>query len=260
MNLFYKLAKEYIDFEVMGKKVVMPYCIVDVPYDRSKHPMGRTDKFHNYAGKGTPQQIYKVLIKTAKRKTFNLQRAKPEEITQFMIDNGIGIDCSGFVYNILNAYLQQEKHTSLAKYIYRYPGILGKLENFLLRKNRIRRSSATTLTSELNTIKIEKTKDIRPGDMIRLTHADWPGKHIAIIVEVHDDYIIYAMASEYMKIRGAHSGKIKILNKNKGLEDQNWLEITYDGKNYRADAYDSKRGDSVRRLSFLVFSAKFKNY
>lgn len=247
-NLFYQLASEYIDFEIAGKKILMPYCIVDLPYDRTKHPMGRTDKSHNYAGKGTPKQIEEVLVETAKRKAFDLQKAKPQEITRFMIYHGIGIDCSGFVYNILDTYLKRTKQVSLAKYIYRYPGIVGKLENLLLRKNRVRRSSAETLTNSLNTITIDKVKDIQPGDMIRLTHSDWPGKHIAIIVDINKGYITYAMASEYMKIRGVHFGKIKILDNNKGLEKQYWLEKTYEGNDYRIDAYDPQRGDSVRRL------------
>jgi len=251
-NLFYQLANEYVNFEIGGKKIMMPYCIVDVPYDRAKHKMGRTDRFHNFAGKGTPEQIRKLTIKTAKTKKFNLEAASKQEIIQFMVDNGIGIDCSGFVYNILDAYIRKVKKTSLANYVYRQSGLLGKVENLLLRKNRVRRISAATLTNELNTIKIEKVKDIQPGDIIRLTHSDWPGKHIAIIVDRDNTDITYAMASEYMKIRGAHFGTIRIKNNNKGLELQEWQEANYDGQNYQKDAYDPKRGDSVRRLKYFT--------
>jgi len=62
------------------------------------------------------------------------------------------------------------------------------------------------------------------------------------------------MTSQYTKIQGARFGKIKIKDKNKGLEFQEWLEETKKGKNYGKDAFDPHRGDSVRRLKFLVNS------
>lgn len=254
-SLLYSFANEYISFEIAGK-------IINVPYSITKEGMaqyaigddssgGQTDKYANYGGKGTPEQIRNIVIQTAEKDKFDLQKAKPEEIIDFMIEHGIGVDCSGFVYNVLNLYLKKTKNKSLDTLILRYKGIAGILERFLLQYNRVRRSSAATLTNDLNTVKIEAIKDIRPGDMIRLTHTDWKGKHIAIIVDVDDNNITYAMSSQYTITQGVHFGEIQILDKTKGLEAQEWLEETKKGENYGKDAFDPYRGDSVRRLRFL---------
>jgi hypothetical protein len=253
-NLFYKLADEYIHFEIAGKTINVPYSISTEGEKRAIGELssaGVTGRFANYGGKGTPKQIRELVLKTAKKENFNLHKAKPEEIIQFMISQGIGVDCSGFVYYILDQYLKKEKHKSLNTLILRYPGLVGKIERFLLQNNRVRRSSAATLTNDLNTVKIEKAKDIKPGDLIRLTHSDWKGKHIIVIIAIDDKFITYAMTSQYTKIQGARFGKIRIKDRNKGLEAQEWLEETKKGENYGKDAFDPKRGDCVRRLRFL---------
>lgn len=252
-NLFLKFANEYIDFRVEDKKVQIPYCMVMQPGEiKHSYTMARVDKYSNFAGKGSVEQIKQALHKEAKKNNFDLNKASSEEITQFMIEKGIGIDCSGLVYNCLDKYLRQVKGISLSRFIYRYPGLLGKIERFLLNYYRIRRISAATLTNNLNTIKIEKAKEAVPGDLIRLTHSDWKGKHVVIIVETNKKSITYASASEYTKIQGPHLGKIEIIQKDKGLESQKWLELTRDGKNYGQDAFDPQRGDSIRRLKCFI--------
>ena len=250
----YQLADEYIDFEIERKIISVPYSISKEGEKRAIGELssaGVTGRFANFGGKGTPQQIKQLVLEAAKEESFDFKNATEEKVVNFMIDHGIGVDCSGFVYNILDHYLKATKKISLDTIILRYPGIAGKIERLLLQKNRIRRSSAATLTSDLNTVKIVKVKDMKPGDMLRLTHSDWKGKHIAIIIEVNKNYILYAMTSQYTKTQGARFGKILILEINKGLEAQKWLESTKTGKNYGKDAFEPSRGDSVRRLKCL---------
>jgi len=253
-TILYQLADEYVHFEIEGKIISVPYSISKEGKKRAIGELssaGVTGRFANFGGKGSPQQIKQLVLGAAKKESFFIKKATEEEFLKFMIDHGIGVDCSGFVYNILDQYLRTTKKISLDTIILRYPGIFGKIERFLLQKNRIRRSSAATLTSDLNTVKIVKVKDIKPGDMLRLTHSDWTGKHIAIIVEINKDYILYAMTSQYTKTQGARFGKIIILDKNKGLEAQKWSESTKKGENYGKDAFAPSRGDSVRRLKCL---------
>lgn len=256
MSTIYNFANEYINFHVGEKTLRVPYAIAS--YAIGKYGIGEnvitptTGKFENYAGKGAPQQIKNAVNLAVKKNKFNLSNANSQQIYSFMESHGIGIDCSGFVYNVLDAYLRKEKNMTLDNIVLRYSGLLGRIERFILRKNRVRKCNADTLTNNLNTIKVEKVKDMQPGDMIRLTHSDWKGKHIAIIVDISSQYIVYAMTSEYTQIRGSHFGKIKILNPQRGLESQKWEELTKNGKNYGKDAFDPKRGDSVRRLKVLI--------
>jgi hypothetical protein len=242
----------YTDFEVEGRQVKLPYALAIARIENEPaYVMGRTDARTYFAGKGTPEQLRESLRKAAKEKDFDLTTARADEITTFMVGEGIGIDCSGFVYNVLDAWLRGEGGVSLDKLILRKSGWMGKIERLLLRKNRVRRSSAATLTSDLNSIRVPTASEAQPGDMIRLTHSDWAGKHIAIVVDKDDRTITYAHSSEFTKIQGPHHGIIKILDWSRDLDQQEWQEVTQEGKNYGTYAFDPKRGDSIRRLKFL---------
>ncbi len=169
-NTLYHLANDYINFAIEGKKVRIPYAIERHAIKKygigSSADVPTTGRFENFAGKGTTEQIRDALIKTAKKEKFNLSSATTAQIYKFMESHGIGIDCSGFVYNVLDGYLQKERRKSLDTLILRYSGLFGKTERFLLQKNRVRRTSAETLTNDLNTIRIEKVKDIKPGEEV----------------------------------------------------------------------------------------------
>src|SRR4030042_7157871 len=150
------IADDYINFLVVGKRIQIPYCIVKTPKEIPQpFDMARTDEYTNVAAKGTPEQIRKVLNACTRKNNFSLQKHSAQEITDFMVEKGIGIDCSGFVYHVLDRYIKKYRHNSLEKIIVRSPGLVGKIERWLLRKNRVRRISGTTLTSDLNTIKIK---------------------------------------------------------------------------------------------------------
>lgn len=258
-NLLYKLADEYIHFEIENKVISVPYAISGKVFNMltedGQEGTNITKRFKNYAGKGTPKQVRKCLVQKAKKKSINLKSSYPQEIKQFMQMEGIGVDCSGFVFNVLNEYLKITKHKTLNSIIHRYKGLYGFFDNFLLRVNGVRRCNATTLTSDLNTIKINKVSEIQLADVIRFTHKGWAGKHVGIIVDVTNDYITYAMSSDYTKENGAHYGKILIINNDNGLEEQKWEELTKEGNNYGLDAFIPARGDSVRRLRFLQNTA-----
>lgn len=53
-------------------------------------------------GKGTPKQIEQNAVKLSKKVNINLQNANKEGITNFLNLYGLGVDCSGFVFNTLN--------------------------------------------------------------------------------------------------------------------------------------------------------------
>jgi len=245
-----QIAEEYINFEVLGKRFSVPYAISHNPTPAYAGE-GRTSAHANYGGKGTPAEIRQTLIRVAKQSKFSLDTSSADQIRDFMVKHGIGVDCSGFVYNVLDEYLRASGQPGLAGRIRRFPGLKGRADSLLFRSRAVRRASASTLTSDLNTTHIEKAAEIKPGDMLRLTHASWAGNHIAIVVEVTPKLITYAHSSVYTPVTGTHFGQIKIVDKSLGLEKQRWLEQTSDGKNYGQDAFVPARGDAVRRLKSL---------
>src|SRR5689334_13622892 len=128
-DLLYSLADEYIHLKIAGKTINVPYSISKEGEKRAIGELssaGVTDRFANFGGKGTPRQVRELVVNAAKRENFDLQKASAEQVIQFMIKEGIGVDCSGFVYYILDQYLKKEKHKTLDTIILRYPGILGK--------------------------------------------------------------------------------------------------------------------------------------
>lgn len=246
-----KFVEAYTKFTVGDKAVAIPYSIAAIqPIPKQSYDMGRTSRFNHYGAKGSPDQVSRALGQAARQHQFSLSEAKPNEITEFMIKHGIGVDCSGFVYNVLDGWLRANAYPPLNRQILRTKGLKGKLEQYVLGWRWVRRAGAATLTSPLNTIKIQAASDVRPGDLLRLKHDRW--QHIAIVVAATPKRITYAHSSEYTKIPGPHTGYIIITQPQMGLEAQDWHELTYNGKNYGKYAFNPNRGDAVRRLKYLA--------
>lgn len=240
-----QLADQYINFEVAGKRVKIPYIL----------GFGRW-QFWNTSGKGSPEMIRKALIAEARFHDLDLEKADIFAIYDFMRLHRIGIDCSGLVYHVLDAFIQAKLSLPLSKILVRYPGLLGKLERTILAYKRFRRISAKTLTSPLNTTEVYAVKDIQIGDLIRISRER---DHVLIVTRItHDEndtitQVEYAHSSSVnTQMRGPHYGYITIKDAQKGLDAQEWLENTKRNENYGKEFYRPDLGDSVRRLKVLV--------
>lgn len=223
-DLFY----QYTHLPIDGKKIVCPYW------------MNNLEKgiYGPIGGKGTPEQIADEVIKEAKSENVDLKKMDKESIVLFMKAKKIGIDCSGFVYWMLNSLDLEKKGNGIADDI---PGSKGNVVQA--------RANVQMLTDEKVSFPVEKLKDIKVGDMVRLRR----GKHVAIILSIKREEgqvreIEYAHSSGgYTKISGVHSAKITIISPNADLKSQNWSELTLEEKSYR-ESYYPQAGDGVKRL------------
>lgn len=247
----YSQVKKYTTFTIFGKRVSIPYCIVENNPQTVPTHYAITNKNQYFAGKGTAEQIYISLLDAAHKAQFNLRAASGAQIKSFMITQGIGVDCSGFVYNVINSYLLKAGLLGLDSQILRFGGLKGKVERRILSWNRVRRASADTLTNHLNTVAIKKVSELKSGDLIRLSPLDWTGKHVLVVVEVTESYIFYAHSSANTEQDGPHISWIKILDANEGLEKQEWLELTKSGENYGKRTLLIENGDGARRFKFF---------
>jgi len=93
-NFYKQLLQNAGAPEDLAKKVNQAYKNREVP-------------FGWYRGKGTPEQIAQATEEIAQKIGFSLKGASAEGITEFMKLYGLGIDCSGFIYNILSYALDQ---------------------------------------------------------------------------------------------------------------------------------------------------------
>ncbi len=199
--------------------------------------------------------------------SINLGKANPDEIDQFIKDNNnnkllkgekrykfleerrVGIDCSGFVTNIMDivAIKNKDKHI--------WELIVKKSKNpiKILYSHRVRpitsKMNADTLTNDDNSIAIKKVKDIKPGDLIRMNG----GQHVAIISELNYNKavlskIVYWQSTENV---GVCTSEIIVKNQNKDLIDQDWKTIK--GAKYQPLYLYKKKINSngVRRLKLL---------
>lgn len=188
-------------------------------------------------GKGSAgeirEELEKELISLSGDERFKLTA---ENLRKFARRKRTGIDCSGFVYRVLDQLLRL--------------GIGGtKYKNLdEAFDGGIYKTDAKRLTGLQYCREIRNIKDFRVGDMIRL----WGGKHIAIIIEVNDKEIIYAHSSSLStKIQGVHTSFIRIIDADKPLENQIWDEKTRSGGNFGKKRFITEKGDGVFRLKIF---------
>jgi hypothetical protein len=222
-NLFF----QYTHLPIGGKEIRCPYW-------RNRLGLGITGPF---GGKGRPEQIVEATEMAAKKAAIDLSQMPEEEILAFMKRKKIGVDCSGFVFWMLDALDREKGGKGITKIIPRFPGTQPE-----------RQASAEKLTSETLSLGVEKINEIQVGDMIRLDG----GKHIATVLKIEKDLgklkgVEYAHSSERTKVQGVHSAKIKIVDAGRSLAAQEWEEVLPNGDSYRKMLLPAK-GDGARRL------------
>ncbi len=238
---------KYFNLDILGTKVRSPY------YRNVKRVRAGLSSL---IGKGTPEEITEETIIYAKLRDFYFTDKSEKEIRKFMESQGIGIDCSGFITQILNYWLR----FSLERGIYHhmnYPS--GNLRAKLARRLRVVENiGANLLTSQLNADPLD-IKDVKPGDLIRMRGAK-RGYHVAMVYSVRKDpqrnavqSIRYVHSSEhYGENNGVKYGKINFSDLNKELSQQEWLEIDEKtGVNYTFNGYMNEKEDNgLRRVKF----------
>lgn len=163
-------AYSHFILNIEGKKVAIPYRINIPPIE---HPARQ--------GKSSPEVILKQLYEDAREQGFDLKKASVEsveEVRGFMRKNHLGLDCSGFVYRMLDFLVQEAKGKPLTKLGFDHVG----------------RTNVTMLTDSDHSIKIDP-KDLQPGDIIK-TNSLSKIPHILIVMARKDNLVTYAHSSK----------------------------------------------------------------
>lgn len=203
-------------------------------------------------GKGDPGEIVKEVKVWAKLKDFDLFKAQEDQISKFMIERSIGIDCSGFVVHVLGYWMKSEHKKRLWRSV-KYPNndILSRIRRML---RPIENLGANTLTSILNCDPVNDLNDVRPGDLLRSKGRVKNSHHISLISKVVKvdglvKEIEYVHSQRYYdEDNGVRFGSIEIIDPHLPLEKQKWLEVK-DGKNWTLEGYLNDLEDNgIRRL------------
>jgi hypothetical protein len=232
-HLVRRLSQRY-ELEIAGVRCWTPYWINwdEPPYFKDAP----------YRGKGTPQQITTTACQLLA--TSEQQPRTPEAMRGWMRQQGLGIDCSGFAYHVLNAYLRQRLNVTLAAHLRVYqadicaalkrhpdradPGLGRALPWLRLeqvcqvwRKEPAMLTDVRRLTDPTVAHPVERADQVQPGDLIKLTSRY--GDHIAIVCGRTADTIEYASSEDEPDgLGGIRCRQIQIGSPREGLEAQQW--------------------------------------
>lgn len=245
------MIRSYSNLRIGGKKVIAPY------YMNLRKKRG---ELRVMVGKGTPEEIEQEVNVWAQVKGFNLKKADPTQIRDFMMKMDIGIDCSGFVVYVLNEELDSRGLSPIWSYLkYKNNSIIDKVRRILRPAENV---GANVLTNEDNCVKIENWNDIEPADLIRAKGKQKNAHHVAIITKVEKDESGKVLVFEYFHSHrfyenecGIRKGKVEITHPKAELKDQKW-EDDLNGRNYMLeDLLVDYEDNGIRRPKILLSSS-----
>lgn len=241
-----KEIERYMKLQIGGKEVRCPYYI----------NLKRAKDLRAMVGKGTPEEIEIEAQVWAKMKGIELEELNANKIREFLMNRGIGIDCSGFVIHVLNKWYKKET----GRNIWRKMDIPNKMIlariAYLLKP--VEKLGAEIITNSQNSQSV-KIKDVLPGDVIRTKWKKKNSHHILLITKVEygkkgePKHIEYTHSIPfYDKNSGVKTGGIKIKDLKKPLEKQDWEEKDENGVNHVLEGYMIQLSDNgLRRINTM---------
>ena len=240
------IINKYKKLKLGGKDVSCPYFI----------NTRKAKDLRAMVGKGTPEEIEFEAKIWEKLKGVNFNQMNEGEIRQFLIDRGIGVDCSGFIMHVLNEWFLLKTNKSIwGKLKIPDKNLIAKISYFF---KPIQKLGAEIITNNENTSKVN-LNEVIPLDLIRSKGQKQNAHHVLLITKVKKDQdkktkeIHYINSNEkYDKQNGIREGKIIINNPDKNLELQNWIDNDDNGANHVLDGYlKNIKDNGIRRLNAI---------
>lgn len=211
-------------------------------------------------GKGSPKDIYDEVQQILIKNKLEEKDLISEELKRILVDNNIGLDCSAFAYYILNEESISIGKGSIDKHL-SFPyskGILGKIK---CKIRPIENTDVKTFTHNSNS-KIVKLSEIKSGDIITMTGGPDSNDrdHILIINRIeYQNFIpstihyVHAVAwpTDGKYGHGIHEGTIGIINTEKGILEQIWIENNKRGEENYTYTRAQKSLTEARRLNWF---------
>lgn len=153
-----------------------------------------------------------------------------DSVRKFLIDHNLGIECSGFVTQVLRVHFKETKDVDIAHKFFKVP--VNNFFRFLISKLRpVENISVRTYADNRNTEVVSNWHEVQAGDVIVLLgiKIDKGRNHILLVTENENNKIKYAHArawgSEGKYGHGVSVGEIEIVKPEGRLSEQNWLEL-----------------------------------
>lgn len=202
-------------------------------------------------GKGSALELGRAARAAARQEVS--RPASAEDWRLLMRRHGLGIDCSGFVYHVLQEWLAAEYGIELDEELVvseeeirernlRLPELLERWRHgggaelsgdvSLAQACRLWRFDAASivnvrrLTHPAVAVRIAEAGLARPGDLIRTSHGQTD--HVGIVLRIQPGVIVYAdSARSAAGLGGVQQRYIAVDRPAGGLEDQSWSQNRY---------------------------------
>ncbi len=117
-------------------------------------------------GKGSADDIAEEALIISLRDKLDLSGMAAEEMKTFLVDNHLGIDCSGLAYYILDAELKARGKGGLKKHLH-FPTVKNPLRKLLLKLRAVENTNVKVFADNANS-SVVALADIQPGDIITM--------------------------------------------------------------------------------------------
>ena len=230
-------------------------AVASIPYYNNNRKVVRAG-LRGLVGKGSPRDIFdevEIAITKDKNTSSGITHAAdggvpiergamkagsylPDALTNealkhFLVDHNIGIDCSGFVYYVLEAELLARGKGTLDRYI-DFPFSKGILSKIRSKFRPVENTGVATLAHDSNSKRVDLT-DIKPADIITMTEGPQERDHVLFVhqvdyqnfkpITVHYTHSI-AWPTDGVYGTGVRQGTIDILDIKKPITEQKWSE------------------------------------
>jgi hypothetical protein len=235
-------------------------AVCSIPYFNNKTTRARA-QLKSLIGKGSPKDIYEEIMSIIIRSHIDPKVLSNESLKKLLVENNIGIDCSGFAYYILNAECENNNKGTLDKHIHfvNCHGIIGKMRCAL---RPIENCDVNTFAHEKNSTEVN-LKDIKVGDIITLSDGPEGGErdHILVIYQIEYQNFVptkihythtIAYPTDGIYGTGIKKGTIQVLDSNKSILEQSWEENGLKNDSIALYARAKKSKTSLRRLKFYI--------
>lgn len=178
----------------------------------------------------------------------------PDDMRRFLIKHNLGIECSGFITNVLRAHFKETKGIDAVRKIFITSP--KKIVRWTIAKLRpVENINVRTYADDKNTAPIKNIADSKPGDVIIMLETGPTKKrnHIVLIEENNGNVINYvharAWSTEGQFGHGVNRGTITINSPTGALLEQTWNEkgLTGEANETYLEAKNASRLE-IRRL------------
>ncbi len=242
--------KEVLDAIKKYENLTFKNFKTKVPYYRNRPTLLFTPPVE--AGKGDPEEIQKYIDEVIAKSPYANRIKNNDTFRKALIAFGIGLDCSGLVYNLLDIWAKVKHQKSLAHFLPKENPIF--IRKFFSRLIKPQSSmSADDFTSEPFARQIKGTLNIRAGDLIRTKG----GHHVLMIISTefygnHFEIVAYQSSDSHYP-HGLVSTLIQVPSDKINLALGTWIDmkVKYLYRNKSYEGFVLVSGSGVWRPKFL---------